>query len=397
MFDILNTGDKMIKRTNYIEQIKPFIGSEFIKVITGVRRSGKSVLLRQLQRLIDSQNIIAVNFDNLENPELLDFQALHDYILQQTATASDEKWYLFFDEIQLVYGWEKAVNSLQLHDNFDIYVTGSNAKLLSGEFATYIAGRYVSFQIYPFSYREFLSLNANRSFEDYLTMGGMPSSLSFDGKSQQTILNDIYSSIILKDIVNRHAVRDVDLLERLITFVLANVGRQISATSIRSFLKSQNRKLSTETILNYLSYCKEACLFESVSYRDIEGKEFLRTNEKYYVCDLGFREITAHRNLADIELCLENIVYFELRRRGYNVRVGKFGNKEIDFIAENTAGIHYFQVSYQLGSAETREREFNNLAEIKDNYPKTVLSMDTIDFSQKGIEHQNIEKWLLDK
>ena len=385
----------MITRSTYIEKIKPFINSEFIKVITGVRRCGKSTLLRQIQDLIPSPNKIFINFEAYEVKELQNSDALNRWILDQTHTIKDEKWYLFFDEIQEVSGWEKVINSLRLHPNFDIYVTGSNSKLLSGELATYLAGRYVSFHLYPFSYAEFKEMQPKKNFQDFLLEGGMPGSLNYEGENRKTVLSDIYGSIILKDIISRHHIRDVDLLERIVTFILGNVGRTISANSIHTFLKSEYRSISNETILNYLSYCEEACLFERVKRQDIEGKEILRLNEKIYVCDLGFRELITQRNLADIELCLENIVYFELRRHGYQVRVGKLGDKEVDFIAQNSNELHYYQISLQLSDPTTRTREFQNLAEIPDNYPKTVLSMDTIDFSQKGVEHQNIEKWLL--
>lgn len=403
-------GFCMIKREKYMRRIRPFIGSDLIKVMTGIRRSGKSVMLELIKKElvengIDEENIILLNFENMKNSHLLNAVALHDEILKQMEE-KEGKVYLFFDEIQEVEQWEKCINSFRVEFDCDIYITGSNAKLLSGELATYLGGRYVEFVIYPFSFEEFLQLyhtiepeaSTAQCFSKYLLTGGMPylGNICFEEEASRQYLMDLFNSVQLKDIVKRNKVRDVDLLERIIAYVMANIGTTFSATSITKFLKNERRSVSSDTIINYLHYCIDAFLFYQVKRQDLHGKQILSTNEKYYIADHGVREAVYGNNLRDINLILENIVFMELQRRGYSVTVGKSGEKEVDFIADRKSDRIYIQVTYLLASDETLEREFGVYKKIEDNYPKYVVSLDEFDFSRNGIKHRNIRDFLLD-
>ena len=267
----------MIIRENYLAKIRPFIGKDIIKILTGIRRAGKTTLLKQIRDEINSPNTISLNFEDLGNRHLCECNTLHEYVCKQIGD-SKEQFYLFFDEIQEVQGWEKAVNSLRVKFHADIYITGSNSKLLSGELATYIAGRYVSFVVYPFSYAEFKTVNANYTFEDYIQYGGMPflTSIDFAPEISKNYLQDIFNSVVLKDIVKRNNIRDVDLLERIIAYALSNVGRSFSATSISKFFKAEGRTVAPETILNYLKACEEAYLLYRLKSQDINGKKTMR-------------------------------------------------------------------------------------------------------------------------
>ena len=389
----------MIRREMYMERLRPFIGKDIIKVLTGIRRAGKSVLLKQICDEIGSENTIFLNFEDLGNQYLCEYNALHDFVCEKIGSKKD-KFYLFFDEIQEVEGWEKAINSLRVRFNADIYVTGSNSKLLSGEFATYIAGRYVSFVVYPFSFNEFKDLNTDHTFNDYLKHGGMPflSSVNFEPEVCKNYLQDIYNSVVLKDIVKRNKIRDVDLLERIITYILANIGQTFSATNIAKYFKSEQRKVSTDTVLNYVKACESAYLFYKIKRQNIKGKKILAIQEKYYVADHGIREAVYGKNSEEIERVLENIICLELLRRGYKVTVGIVDDvKEIDFVAEKNNEPIYIQVCYLLADEKTREREFGNLNKIADNFPKFVISMDEIDMSRNGLKHINIKDFLLNK
>lgn len=401
----------MTKRELYIEKIKPFIDKDIIKVLTGIRRSGKSVMLKLImeelkQNGIDEKQFININFENLINRELTTADKLHKYIFKR-ASEIKKKCYIFLDEIQEVKDWEKCINSLRVNEeySFDIYITGSNAKLLSGELSTYLAGRYVEFVIYPFSFKEFLdtlksiqqSISIRETFQKYIKFGGMPFlyNLAFKEEASLQYLNDIYSSIILKDITQRNKIRDTDLLERVINYLIMNVGNNFSATSISKFFKSENRKVSVETILNYIKAAEEAFLIYKVSRDDLIGKKILNINEKYYIVDHGIREAILESNQRDINQIFENIIYLELLREGYNVRVGKIDNLEIDFVCTKGNEKLYIQVAYLLASPETIEREFSSLEKINDNYPKYVISMDEFDMSRNGIRHINIIDFLL--
>lgn len=398
----------MIKREMYMSRIRPFIGKELIKVMTGFRRSGKSVMLQLIQEELIAQGVqeqqfISFNFEKMGFRHLCNAQALHSEVIR-LAEKINGKVYLFFDEIQEVKSWEKCINSLRVDLDCDIYITGSNAKLLSGELATYLGGRYVEFVIYPFSFAEFkelyLSVYSQTSdtecFNKYLITGGMPylSNLNFEDEPIRLYLEDLYNSVVLKDIVKRNTVRDVDLLEKIISYVIANIGTTFSATSVSKFFKSEKRTVATETILNYIKYCLDAYLFYQVKREDLAGKQILSVNEKYYMSDHGIREAVFGGNTRDINLILENIVYMELLRRGYKVNVGRIGDKEIDFVCRKQNNKLYVQVTYILASPETVEREFGSLEQIPDNFPKYVVSMDELDMSRNGIKHCNIRKFL---
>ena len=401
----------MTKRELYIEKIKPFINKDIIKVITGIRRSGKSVMLKLImeelkQNKIDEKQFININFENLINRELTTADKLHEYILKK-ASEIKKKCYIFLDEIQEVKDWEKCINSLRVNEeyDFDIYIIGSNAKLLSGELSTYLAGRYVEFVIYPFSFKEFLEtlksiqqdVSTREAFQKYVKFGGMPFlyNLAFEEEASLQYLKDIYSSIILKDITQRNKIRDTDLLERVISYLIMNVGNNFSATSISKFFKSENRKVSVETILNYIKAAEESFLIYKVSRDDLIGKKVLNVNEKYYIADHGMREAIFGSNQRDINQIFENIIYLELLRKGYNVRVGKVDNLEVDFVCTKGNEKIYVQVAYLLASSETIEREFTSLEKIDDNYPKYVISMDEFDMSRNGIKHINIIDFLI--
>lgn len=399
----------MIKRELYMSRIRPFIGGELIKVVTGIRRSGKSVMLELVkQELLESgvgaEHFISINFEDMRNAHLCNAQSLHEEVLRLSSTIQG-KVFLFFDEIQEVANWEKCINSLRVALDCDIYITGSNAKLLSGELATYLGGRYVEFVIYPFSFSEFLELylpifpqsSIQQCFQKYLVTGGMPylSNLQYADEPSHQYLTDLFNSVMLKDIVKRNKVRDVDLLERILAFVTANVGTTFSATSLSKFLKSEHRTVAPETILNYIKYCCDAYLFYQVKRQDLQGKQLLATNEKYYIADHGIREAVFGGNMRDINLILENIVFMELLRRGYSVTVGKTGNKEVDFVCDKRGERIYIQVAYLLASEETIHREFDVYDSIRDHYPKYVVSLDEFDMSRNGIRHRNIRDFLL--
>jgi predicted AAA+ superfamily ATPase len=387
----------MIKRELYLNQIRPFIGKDVVKIITGLRRSGKSVLLELIRDEINQpERSIYLNFESKKNSRYTKADALYNYVLKKVGDSKD-KWYLFFDEIQEVENWEEVVNSFRVDFDADIYIIGSNARLLSGELATLISGRYVQFVVYPLSLREFLELNQGKTFDDYLKIGGMPfiSNIIGDENAITLYLEDVYNSVVLKDVVKRNNIRDVDLLERIITYVLANVGTTFSATSIAKYFKSEHRKVSTDTILNYLKYCEEAYLLYRLKRQDIQGKELLDVSEKYFVVDHGIREAVYGDNMKDIEKVLENLVCLELLRRGYTVTVGTLGGKEVDFIGVKSKDTIYVQVAYVMPSKATQEREFGNLKKIEDNYPKFVVTMDAVDMSQDGIKHFHIKGFLL--
>ena len=401
----------MLKRDEYIKKIVPFIDKDVIKVLTGIRRSGKSVMLKLLMeelknRGINENQFIYINFENLKYRNLKNYERLYDFILNKV----DDKYksyYIFLDEIQEVEEWERCVNSLRVDEdfNFDIYITGSNAKLLSGELSTYLAGRYIEFVVYPFSFKEFFEImkeknkeiDLKEAFQKYVKFGGMPflHNLDYNFEASMQYLQDLYASIILKDITQRNNIRDTDLLERIINYVIMNIGNTFSATSISKFFKSENRKVATETILNYIKACEEAFLVYRVARNDLLGKKILNVNEKYYIADHGIREAIMENNQKNINQVLENIVYFEMLRRGYNVKIGKVDNLEVDFVCKKNDETIYIQVSYLLASEDTKEREFSVLENIKDNYPKYVLSMDEFDMSRNGIKHVNLIEFLI--
>ena len=393
----------------YMSRIRPFIGKDIVKVLTGIRRSGKSVMLelikKELRKMgVSDSNFFSYNFEDLALSSLCTAEALNSEILRRRES-TEGKVYLFFDEIQEVKEWEKVVNSLRVTIDCDIYITGSNAKLLSSELSTYLAGRYVEFVIYPFSFSEFLTLyrlsfpddGIPECFRKYMTLGGMPylSVLNYNAEAAKIYLEDTYTSIALKDIAKRNNIRDIDLLERVMAYLAGNIGRMFSALSISKYFKSEFRKVSVDTLLNYIRFSMEAFLFYQVKREDVAGKEILSTNEKYYIADQGLREAKYGNNEKDVELVLENIVFMELLRRGYTVHTGRVGDKEIDFIATRQSEKIYVQVTYLLAGESTIEREFGVYSLVGDNWPKYVVSMDEFNMSRDGIKHMNVRDFLL--
>ena len=398
----------MIKREKYLKNIRGFYDQDLIKVITGIRRSGKSTLLKQIiDELKDSgvnkEKIIYINFEDIEMSFIKNDMDLNDYIKKQIK--DDEKYYLFFDEIQNVIDWEKAVNSFKATKNVSIFITGSNSNLLSGELATLLSGRYVSFKIQPFSFREVCELKGiedkdeiEKAFEDYMKWGGMPQRFYFnDEQETKNYLMDLYDSIVVKDIISRYKVKDVELLNKILEYLMSTPAQQFSVTNIVNYLKNENRNCSNETLYNYLSYITNSFIMNKAKRYDIKGKRVLSTNDKYYLTDLGLGQVKSSIKTKGKGSVLENIVYNELINRGYEVLVGKSDSSEIDFIASYFDEKIYVQVAYILADDDVIEREFGAFKEIQDNYPKYVLTMDKLDFSQNGIIHKNVIDWLLEK
>jgi len=393
-----------IERTEYMQHFKPFFHRDVVKVLTGIRRCGKSVMLdliqdELVQEGIPRSSMILINFESMKEPFVTNLKETYAHI-KGFAKEQGKKVYLFFDEIQELEGWEKLVNSCLIDFACDIYITGSNANLLSGELATYLGGRYVEFTIFPLSFKEVLPAlqgAKQEAFQTYLKRGGMPFlyQTAMNEESSAKYLEDIFDSIIIKDIARRENIRDIELLRRIILFLMANMGNTFSAQSIVAYLKSENRTLSMETLYNYIEYGKRAFLFHSIPRYDIEGKELLKFQEKIYLTDHGFREALLGSARTTINQTLENIVCLELHRRGFTVRVGKQKTKEVDFVGFKQEKKIYVQVSYLLASPETEEREFGVLESIQDNYPKYVLSMDPILRNRSGIVHQHITDFLL--
>ena len=400
----------MLKREKYLKDIRGFYNQDIIKVITGMRRSGKSILLLQIMEELKEQGIkdkqiIYLNFEIIENMKYASPDSLNSYISNQIK--KNQKYYLFFDEIQNVQSWEKVINSFKAKykDKVSIFITGSNSKLLSGELATLIAGRYVSFNIYPFTFKEVCELTNNENknkyelaelFDNYIKWGGMPQRFSQNNEIEiKNYLKDVYNSIVIKDIIERYKIKDIDLFNRIITYIITTPAQTFSAGSLVKYFESENRKVSLETIYNYLEYITESLIVKKAERYDIRGKRILTGKYKYYVADLGFTEIISEGRKEQIGFKLENIVYNELISRGYNVNVGNIGEKEIDFIATKFEKKIYVQVAYLLVDEDVINREFGAFDNIKDNYPKYVISMDTLSYSQNGIIHKNIIDFLL--
>lgn len=397
----------MIIRHAYLEQIIPLIDKKLIKVLTGVRRSGKTVLLSQIQdhlleKGVAKSNIVSVSLESKKNKKFKDGDVLYDYLIS-ACEATDGKVYIFLDEIQVVSKWEEVVSSLLVDVDCDIYITGSNSKLLSGELATLIAGRYIQIQIYPFTLSEAKVIQKQNGkytsdealFADYLRYGGLPMRFSLEEISLEPYLSDTYDAIVVKDIIRRNNVKDAGLLNMILAFLMDNIANPFSARSIVAALKTEGINTTVETVIAYIDYIKKAMVVYSAQRYDIKGKKLLTTNEKYYSVDIGLRNSVKASREIDYNKLYENIVYLELLYRGYDVKVGKTDEYEIDFVAYKGSDILYVQVCYLLASPETVEREFGNLERIKDNYPKYVVSGDLPDFSRNGIKHYNIIKFLL--
>ena len=399
----------MILRPAYIQNLIPFIDKPQIKVITGIRRSGKSIILallkeELLKKGIKEEQIIALNFESFAYAEFTNAKKLYDYIKKEIKNS--QKYYLLLDEIQEVENWEKPVNSFLVDFNVDIYLTGSNSHLLSSELATYLAGRYVEIPIFTLSYREFITFrkhyfdeeDKNYFFEKYLRLGGFPviHTLDYPEETAYKVVYDIYSSVILRDTVQRYKIRDIELLERVIKYVFDNIGNTFSGKNVADYFKSQQRKVDVNTVYNYLTALEGAFVLYRVSRYDIKGKEILKTQEKFYVSDVSIIYALLGNRDRMIAGILENIVFLELKRRGYNVYVGKLATTEIDFVAEKRGRKIYIQVTYKLENESTVNREFGNLLTIKDQYPKYVVSMDEFwKDNIEGIEHCHIKDFLL--
>jgi len=393
----------LIKRSYYLEKIQPVLGKQVIKVLLGMRRVGKSTLMLQIQDLLIEQGIskdqiISINFEWMQFEVIKDHLKLNEFI--RGKMVNDKKYYVFLDEVQEVDGFEKVVNSLNAEGIAEVFITGSNSKLLSGELATYLTGRFYSIEVLPLSFSEMILTDDKLSKEDffiqYLNTGGMPGTLQFgEYETSRNYLMDMYQSILLRDIVKRHNIRDIELLQRFMMYLLNNVSQIFSAVTITKYLKNEGRKLSKETIYNYIEAAKGAFLIHGVSRYNIKGKEIFKTKEKYFINDLGLRSLYFN-NEQDIGQALENIVYLELRRRGYEIYVGKFDDQEVDFIAVKGSYKMYVQVAYLLAETATIQREFSVLEAIADNHPKFVLSMDKVDRSRNGIGHKNIIDFLLE-
>lgn len=396
---------EMIKREDYLSQIRPFINRDIIKVLTGIRRCGKSVMLELIryelaEMGIDRERFLSVNFESNAVDYVHSAEKTYQFIREFTEK-QDGKCYLFLDEIQELKGWEKMINACMIDFDVDIYITGSNAKLLSGELATYLGGRYVEFHIYPFSFKEVKQAepeaDENELFRRYLVRGGMPFLYQFpmDERNVKQYLTDIYDSIVLKDIMIRYRIRDVEQFRRMLLYLISNIGQTFSASSIVRYMKSEYRGISNETLYNFIDFCKEACLLQLVSRQDLVGKSLLQFQEKIYLTDHGIREAIYGNNLRDLNQVLENIVYMELLRKGYQVFVGKNNSLEVDFVAEKNGKKEYYQVAYILADEQTAQREFAAFQGIDDNFPKYVLSLDEFDLSRNGYQHQNLRKFLL--
>ena len=378
----------MIKRKFYLEKIVKLIDTEDIKVITGVRRCGKTVLLKQIideleNRGIASENIIYMSFESSKYKNIRNDDDLDEFIFSKTNNLNG-KIYLLFDEIQKVKNWEVSLNSYRVDLECDIYITGSNSQLLSGELATLISGRYISINMLPFSFKELIqyydemheNIDEIKLFEQYLSYGGFPGLLNYENEEKEKYLYDLYSTIVLNDILYKNKVKDLDLLERLMEFMISNIGQLFSANSISKYIKNENRKTTPHTIINYMDYARNAFIFYQIKRENIKQKRKLLISDKYYLVDSGFYFIfngSTQRNWGQL---LENIVFLELIRQGYSITIGKIQDLEVDFVCRKANQIKYIQVSQSILDENTRKREFKSLEKISDSYPKYVISMD---------------------
>ena len=401
----------MIKRELYLSKIRPFYDSDLIKVIVGIRRAGKSTIMMQIidelkDNNISEEQIIYINFEYKEFSFIRNDDDLYCYI--KSFIKNDSKYYIFLDEIQNVDKWEKTVNSFKAKEKYSIFITESNSDLLSGELATHIAGRYVSFKVYPFNFFEVCKLknidNNNKYelkeyFDDYIKWGGLPQRFEFKLESQiKTYLSDVYDSIIVKDIINRFEIKDLNLFNGIFEYIVTTPSEIFSAETLANyFLGKEERGVAKNTFYNYLEYMVKGNLINKCERYDIRGKRILSGRYKYYLTDLGLGMVKNINKRPQLGAYLENVVYNELLVRGYDVSVGNIQNGEIDFIATKDNKIEYYQVTYMLSSDDVIEREFGAYKNIDDNYPKYVISTDTFDMSQNGIIHKNIIEWLLNR
>ncbi len=397
----------MLKREMYLSRIRGFYDSDLVKILVGIRRCGKSVILKQImnelkEKNINEKHIIYVNFEFIEFEELQDYKKLNTYIKEKIV--DDRKYYIFLDEIQKVEKFEDVVNSLRASiDNISIFITGSNSKLLSNELSTVLSGRYVLFNIYPLSYKEFIEITnkepkSEETFWNFVKWGGLPNRTQFTDESNiKDYLHSVFDSIILRDVVERLGLKDTVLFDLLLQYIVDTTGRQFSAENVINFLKNEGKSVSTETLYVYLDALCKALMIKKIYRYDVHGKAILKTLNKYYMTDLGIAQIKNNNFEINKSFAIENVVYNELLQRGYEVYIGKTKEGEIDFIATKTEEKLYFQVAYLLQNDKVQNREFGAFKEIDDNYPKYVLSLDKADFSRDGIIHKNIIDWLLEK
>ena len=391
-----------IIREKYISKIKPFINKPVLKILTGMRRVGKSSLLHiikdEILKDVADENKIYINFEATNLLSINNVNSLLEYLKPLLEDAKG-KVYFFFDEIQVIDGWEEVISDLKHNRDYDIFLTSSNKKLISS-----LSEKYVEFEIQPFTFSEFkkafenMELSKENLFYKFIQLGGLPFLKYFDLDETPSFeyLNDIYNTVLVKDVLQYNNIRDVDLFNHIFSYVLTNIGQSFSASSIKTYLKNKNKNISVDTILNYLEYCNIAFLIKKVPRYDILSKKTLKVDEKYYLTDHGFRQATGFPITQDIERILENIVYIELLSRGYEVKVGKVKDKEINFIAKKEKSLSYYQISYKIRDEKTRERIFETYNSITDNFPKYVLSMDHSNFSQDGVIHKNIIDFLLE-
>ena len=396
----------MIKREVYLSRIRGFYDSDLIKILVGIRRCGKSVILKQIidelkERGCDDSHIIYINFEYIEYEDLKDYKKLNKYIKDQLL--NDEKYYIFLDEVQKVDKFEDVVNSLRASTtNTSIFITGSNSKLLSQELSSVLSGRYVLFNIFPLSYREFIELSKKNSKEEetfwnFVKWGGLPNRCQFEDENNiKDYLHSVFDSIILRDVVERLGLKDTMLFDLLLQYLVDTTGREFSAEKVITFLKKAGKSISTETLYIYLDALCKALIIRKIYRYDIHGKAVLKTLNKYYMTDLGIAQIKNNDFEINKSFAIENVVYNELLQRGYDVYIGKTKNGEVDFIATKDKVKEYYQVTYLLTNNDVVEREFGAFKAIDDNYAKYVLSLDKTDFSQNGIIHKNIIDWLLE-
>ena len=400
------SGAAMVSRNLMLHAVRPFVGKSVIKVLTGLRRSGKSVLLGQIQDMIQREidpgaPVLYLDLDDEANADCLGKGVLYAKMQKALDDTPGRKTYFFLDEVHDAEGWERAVNSIQKRKNADIYITGSNSKLLSGELASYLTGRYVEFNVTPFSYSEFLEASGlevgEASLLRYLEFGGLPflSEIGYQPEPSKRYLRDVFSAILLKDVVKRRKIRDVVLLERIVRFAMTETGHVFSARRIVDFLRHERIVTAPSTVLNYLEACEEAFLVSKAEREDLIGKRILSVDEKYYVGDCGLRNANVSSDLSrDIDQLLEAAVYHEMRRRGWKVTIGRVREKEVDFVCEKDTQRLYLQVAYLMPTEETRQREFGALLSVPDQFAKMVLTMDRVDFSSNGIVHRYLPEFL---
>lgn len=401
----------MIERPLYLDKIMPFVDTPFVKILTGVRRCGKSTILKMIikklreEKHVDDEQILSYRFDSMEYEDMTTKEL---YLELKSKIIQSKKTYLFLDEIQEIEGWEKVVNTLASDFDVDIYITGSNSRMMSSEISTYLTGRYITFHIYTLSFEEYLMFKKSyttlkdlkQEFSQYVRLGGFPATHLQDYSQDEvyTIVKDIYNSTIFSDIVRRNQVKKIDQLERVVKYTFNNIGNTFSAKSISNYFKSEQRKIDNETVYSYLEKLQKAYILHKCSRYDLQGKDILKTQEKFYLADVSLRYSVLGYTVDSIAASLENIVYLELKRRGYDVYIGKIKDKEIDFVATKQNEKIYVQVTQEIRSEKTQKREYEQLLEIRDNYSKYVVMADNFaGGNYEGIKTMNIVDFLLSK